>query len=65
MLKKGIDALIGKIALKTRKENDHLKERILSLEKENLRLLKIIYGYSKDVLTSPYILDDKNGNIIS
>ena len=50
-IKKGIDALVGKISIK--------------IKKENLRLLKIIYGYSKDVLTSPYILDDKNGNIIS
>lgn len=43
-LKKEIDGLVMKIAQKIRKENIFLKERVSALEKENLRLLKIIYG---------------------
>lgn len=45
-LKKEIDSLIGKIALKEKKENDYLKKRIAFLESENLKLSKLIYGGS-------------------
>ena len=46
-LKSEINALVGKIALKTKKENDRLKERIIALEKENLRLSNLLYNDGK------------------
>ena len=53
-LKQEIDGLVGKIALNFQKENKALKERVCSLEKENLKLLKIIYGYSDGAIKPPF-----------
>ena len=41
-LKKEVDDLVNKIAEKTRKENEYLKERVIFLERENSRLINLI-----------------------
>ncbi len=46
-LKAEIDALIGRISLKLKKENEYLKERIGVLENENLKLISLLYGKEK------------------
>ena len=43
-LKEEIDALVGKIASKVKKENEYLKQRIAALEKENQKLRTLLYG---------------------
>ncbi len=43
-LKNEINNLVSKIALREKKENEFLKERILLLERENLRLKRALYG---------------------
>ncbi len=43
-LKKDINALMERVSASLRKENDFLKSRIDFLEKENLRLNKLLYG---------------------
>lgn len=48
-LKNEINGLVGRIALKVRKENDYLKERVNVLERENLRLSALLYGEGKRV----------------
>lgn len=48
-LKTEINNLVGKIALKVRKENQFLKDRIVALERENLKLLKLLYGENKSM----------------
>ena len=45
-LKKEIDALVQRIALKDKKDNDFLRKRVAFLEAENLKLSKIVYGGS-------------------
>ena len=46
-LKREINNLVGKIALKTKKENELLRERVSVLERENLRLSTLLYGDGK------------------
>ena len=46
-LKGEINNLVAKIALKEKRENALLKERIVVLEKENLRLCNALYGSSQ------------------
>ena len=41
-LKREVDDLVNKISLKTRKENEYLKERITALERENARLINLV-----------------------
>lgn len=55
-LKQEIDSLVGKIAFKIQKENKALKERVCSLERENLKLLKVIYGYTDHTINDPFII---------
>lgn len=43
-LKSDINSLIAKAVLKTKRENDCLKERIAFLEQENLKLCNLLYG---------------------
>ena len=43
-LKINIEKLINKISAKTKKENEHLKNKVSILEAENLRLSRLIYG---------------------
>lgn len=46
-LKAEIDALIGRISAKLKKENEYLKERIAVLENEKLKLTALLYGKEK------------------
>ena len=43
-LKNEINNLFSRISQKERKENEFLKEKILILEKENLRLYNLLYS---------------------
>ena len=43
-IKNEINGLVGRIALKTQKENEFLKARISALERENIKLYNILYG---------------------
>ena len=43
-LKSEINNLIARIAIKEKRENEFLKEKIILLEKENLRLSNALYG---------------------
>ncbi len=43
-LKSEINCLVGKISLKIRRENEQLKNRIAVLERENLKLINLLYG---------------------
>lgn len=43
-LKKEIDGLVDRICLRLRRENSVLKEKVASLEIENLRLKNLLYG---------------------
>ena len=45
-LKKEIDSLVQRIALKEKKEVDFLRKRVAFLEAENLKLSKMVYGGS-------------------
>ena len=53
-LKREINNLVGKIALKTKKENEILRERVSVLERENLRLSTLLYGDGKKVGAARY-----------
>ena len=48
-LKREINGLVGRIAIKVRRENEYLKERVNCLERENLRLSTLLYGEGKRV----------------
>ena len=45
-LRNEIDNLVGKISLKLRRENAYLKDRVNSLELENMRLNNMLFGGS-------------------
>ncbi len=64
-LKREIDGLVNKIAIKIRKENQALKERVCALEKENLKLLKIIYGQTDGVERALLNVNGGNEDILS
>ena len=53
-LKNEINNLIARISLKTCKENALLKEKILHLENENLRLSRALYGTEKQDLIKKF-----------
>ena len=56
-LKKEIDKLVESIALKTKKENEYLRNKISILESENQRLSSILYGDNERVSrTSEYFI---------
>lgn len=46
-LKTEINGLVGKIAESVRRENEYLKDRIIRLERENLKLYNLLYGQEK------------------
>ncbi len=48
-LKQEINNLVSRISLKTQKENEFLKERIIQLEKENLKLYNLLYGTNQPI----------------
>lgn len=43
-LKSEINGMVSRISSKIRKENEYLKERVGVLERENIRLLSLLYG---------------------
>lgn len=43
-LKREINGLVERIAVKTKRENEYLKSRVKTLETENLRLNSLLYG---------------------
>ena len=43
-LKSEINGLVGKIAVQIRRENEFLKNRITLLERENVKLINLLYG---------------------
>ncbi len=61
-LKSEINGLVEKISYKTKKENEFLKERISSLEFENLRLNNLLYGKSVPKVKG-FFLNDLSGDI--
>lgn len=46
-IKTEINGLVERIALKTKRENQRLKERVVVLERENLRLSTLLYSSGK------------------
>ncbi len=48
-LKTEINNLVGRISIKTQKENEFLKQRIIQLEKENLKLCTLLYGSNQPI----------------
>ena len=46
-LKAEINGLVGRISVKIRRENQYLKQRIATLERENLKLCNLLYGSIK------------------
>ena len=64
-LKGEINNLVSRIALKTKKENEFLKERIAVLERENLKLYSLLYGENKSVQAIKYFRTGGSENIIN
>ena len=64
-LKSEINGLVGKIALKTKKENEFLKERVAALEKENLKLYNLLYGSAAPQDTLKYFRRGGEQNILN
>ena len=48
-LKSEINGMVSRIASKIRKENEYLKERVGVLERENLKLINLLYGGEKPI----------------
>lgn len=48
-LKSDINSLVNSIALKEKKQNEYLKNRVFALEMENARLSRLLYGEEKGV----------------
>lgn len=64
-LKGEIDNLVSKISIKIRRENQYLKERICTLENENLKLLTLLYGNPKPIDTKKYFNHVKRKEFIN
>ena len=64
-LKKEIDLLVERISQGVRKENDYLKSRVTTLERENERLLFMVYGEhnSQNAIKKFYL--DKGKDILN
>ena len=64
-LKGEINNLVARIALKTKKENEYLKERVTVLERENLKLYSLLYGENKTELAIKYFRTGGGENAIN
>ncbi|MBQ3219486.1 MAG: hypothetical protein IJB32_02710 [Clostridia bacterium] len=64
-IKSEINSLMQKETLKTRKENEYLKERISALEEENLRLNNILYGSSNPKAVLKLLNRDNGKSLLS
>lgn len=43
-LKEEIDNLVTRVSYSTKKENEYLKNRVALLERQNLKLMRLLYG---------------------
>ena len=59
-LKRDIDSLVDRISEKAKRENEYLKERVASLELENLKLKNLLYGNPKPINALSYLRKDKD-----
>ena len=64
-LKGEINNLVSRIALKTKRENEFLKERITVLERENLKLYSLLYGENKSIQAIKYFRTGGSENVIN
>lgn len=68
-LKEQIDKLVEQIAKDIRDENIALKQKILSLENENLRLLRLLYLIQEEKSTKKgaleYLIKSKKNNLLN
>ncbi len=64
-IKSEINGLVGRIALKTHRENLRLKERVNILERENLRLSNLLYAEGKSHKAIRYFRSGKGENMIN
>lgn len=64
-IKNEINGLVGRIALKTKRENQRLKERVEILERENLRLSTLLYSDGKKPKTIGFFGLNKGEGMIN
>lgn len=64
-LRNEIDNLVGKISLKLRRENAYLKDRINTLELENIRLNNMLFGGSDAVRVIHRIKAKKDKKLVN
>lgn len=64
-LKQEINNLVSKISIKTQKENEFLKERIVQLEKENLKLCTLLYGTNQPVDALKFFNKQEKSKVLS
>ena len=64
-LRNEIDNLVGRISLKLRRENAYLKDRINSLELENMRLNNMLFGGSGAVSVMHRIKAGKDKKLVN
>ena len=58
-LKSEINGMVNRISLKIRKENEYLKERVGVLERENIKLLSLLYGGEKPIDARKFLISKK------
>lgn len=64
-LKKEINDMVGRIAFKIRKENEYLKDRVMRLERENLKLRNLLYGGEKSFDVRKFFTNGGGREILS
>jgi len=64
-LKTEINGLVARISESVRKENEYLKNRIVSLERENLKLSNLLYGCDKPDSTYEFFKGRVKRNALS
>ncbi len=64
-IKSEINGLVSRIALKTQRENQRLKERVSILERENLRLSNLLYADGKNPKAIRYFRANNGEDMIN
>ncbi|MBO5067927.1 MAG: hypothetical protein J6C62_05955 [Clostridia bacterium] len=64
-LKSEINGLVGKISLKIRRENELLKNRIAVLERENLKLMNLLYGTKNCSCSKKYLKNNADNQLLN
>jgi hypothetical protein len=64
-LKSEINGLVGKIAVQIRRENEFLKNRITLLERENVKLINLLYGTPNPVDIKKFFRKSQEKNIVN